>query len=390
MMSGKAMTRRMAWSNTGSGFLAVAMATVASAQSTFQFDRQVGLATFKGAAGCLAIHTASLAADKRMTLVFLGSPAARARLGEARVVAKADSACDAKLGMNNSPFQTFYRIERIGDTTERDAVVVVDPVRPITLREGRYPVGDLDGDGALESFHSCTSSEGVHYRVWTGPVIVGRVRWHHYFYVGYDMVMTCPDLDFFATSDTAPPARPLRRAAEPERDILELSQERALDVSVGGIRARYGDPELATAVDALAGVPHPWTVPQMIKMFEEASGSWLRRVAQDRVTLPSAVGSPRDSEYLRCEQLARVLAASRDPRAALTLGKTIDGKEVQDIPGGGRILDALYDYFVGDINYGLPPEQWLGIVSGHRYDYTWPAVRRWWATNRVRLEAQIR
>jgi hypothetical protein len=262
MMGAKAMTGRMVRSMARSGLLTGAIASGACAQPTFQFRRHVGLATFNGAAGCVAIHNASLAADKRVTLAFPGSPDAAARVGEARIVARSDSACDSKLGMGNEPRPTFYRIERTGDmTTGSNAFVVVDPVRPVTLREGRFPVGDLDGDGALESFHGCTSSEGVHYRVWTGPVIVGRVRWHHYFYVGYDMVGSCPDLAFFATSDTAPPVIAPPRAAEPERDILEMAKDRSLNVIVGGTPARYGDPELAIAVDALAGVPHPWTVP---------------------------------------------------------------------------------------------------------------------------------
>jgi len=65
--------------------------------------------------------------------------------------------------------------------------VVVDGTFPVAA-DGRV---DLDGDGRFESFMSCTSSEGVHLTVWSGPVNDGTRLWHRYVYLGSDTEPTC-------------------------------------------------------------------------------------------------------------------------------------------------------------------------------------------------------
>ena len=380
--------------------------TVADSSATspaFRYDQHVGLATFRGGRnGCLTIANASLEPGKRLTLVLVNQYES-SRVYDARVVAKADSACGwISVGAEGmSP--AFYRIERTNDTTVNDvAFAVVDPVAPITIRSG-LPVGDVDGDGALEVFHSCTSSETVHYRVWTGPVIEGRVRWNGRRNVDYDMVHTCPDLAFFATAATGPPIVAREPTPEPEGDILEMAKERPLGVRVDGQLARYGDPVLAAAVDHLSDVPHPWTVPQFIRLFNQTSSEWLRKLEATRAARRNEMWPEWRTELQRRQDLARILAASRDPRAALALGRTLDdtartasppGRELTfgpplggEFPNAVAIFEAIFDYYVADINYGLPPEEWQGVVAGKSYDFTVPAVRRWWAANRVRLEA---
>jgi hypothetical protein len=51
---------------------------------------------------------------------------------------------------------------------------------------------DLDGDGAPEKFTQCASSEGVWFRVWSGPAYQGTPLWSGYYYLGYDAEVTCP------------------------------------------------------------------------------------------------------------------------------------------------------------------------------------------------------
>src|SRR3954464_12428887 len=55
-------------------------------------------------------------------------------------------------------------------------------------------------------------------------------------------------------------------ASAGERDILEIARERPPKVFVNGVP---GDPKLAAAVDALADIPHPWTVPTIIEVFDK-------------------------------------------------------------------------------------------------------------------------
>jgi hypothetical protein len=38
---------------------------------------------------------------------------------------------------------------------------------------------------------ACTSNEGVHLRIWSGPPGDSKVLWHEYFYVPYDTEPTC-------------------------------------------------------------------------------------------------------------------------------------------------------------------------------------------------------
>jgi hypothetical protein len=57
-------------------------------------------------------------------------------------------------------------------------------------------------------------------------------------------------------------------ASAAERDILEIAKERPPKVFVNGVP---GDPKLAAAVDALADIPHPWTVPTIIEVFDKGN-----------------------------------------------------------------------------------------------------------------------
>ncbi len=61
---------------------------------------------------------------------------------------------------------------------------------------GGIATADLDGDGVPERFRACTSSEGVHLTIWSGAPLTGRLRWHRYFYLGYDVEPDCTEADY--------------------------------------------------------------------------------------------------------------------------------------------------------------------------------------------------
>jgi hypothetical protein len=54
---------------------------------------------------------------------------------------------------------------------------------------------DLDGDDRDEVFRTCTSSEGVHFTIWSGSPFDGVRRWHGYYPLGYDVSPTCRPAD---------------------------------------------------------------------------------------------------------------------------------------------------------------------------------------------------
>jgi hypothetical protein len=58
-------------------------------------------------------------------------------------------------------------------------------------KDGTRFFADLDNDRQPEYFSSCASTEGIHFSVWTGKPVIGKLRWHQYYYLGYDITPTC-------------------------------------------------------------------------------------------------------------------------------------------------------------------------------------------------------
>jgi hypothetical protein len=70
-------------------------------------------------------------------------------------------------------------------------------VRAGSLRvRGRTVVGDLDGDGVPEQFRVCTSMEGLHFTIWSGEPLKGKLRFHQYFPLHYAVDPTCTEADY--------------------------------------------------------------------------------------------------------------------------------------------------------------------------------------------------
>jgi hypothetical protein len=63
---------------------------------------------------------------------------------------------------------------------------------PPDLTSGELPQLDIDGDGVIERFSSCASSEGLHLTVSSGEPPKGVEIWHAYYYLGYDTEADCP------------------------------------------------------------------------------------------------------------------------------------------------------------------------------------------------------
>lgn len=89
----------------------------------------------------------------------------------------------------------------------RLSIAVVAPAHEPVVRNGRVEA-DLDGDGVAERFRACASSEGVHLTIWSGPPLTGRLRWHRYFYLGYDVEPSCTAADYREPAGGARLGRP--------------------------------------------------------------------------------------------------------------------------------------------------------------------------------------
>ena len=174
-----------------------------SSQNPFRYDQQVGIANLHGSDGCLASGNPAIDPAAKITLV--DQPAENLAfetpmVAEATVVERLKEDCDnhhmftQEFGLSGP---TYYRIRVQGDWQGNSyTFAIVDPLRPITVN-GKNVEGDLDGDGAKETFRICTSSEGAHYQVWTGEPLAGHPRWHRYVYAGYDTENVCTEKDYF-------------------------------------------------------------------------------------------------------------------------------------------------------------------------------------------------
>lgn len=72
---------------------------------------------------------------------------------------------------------------------------VIQPTKAIQVKNNLASV-DLNKDGRLEYFRSCTSNEGGHFTIWTGKPLQGKRIWHSYYYVDYGTEADCKKKDW--------------------------------------------------------------------------------------------------------------------------------------------------------------------------------------------------
>jgi hypothetical protein len=139
--------------------------------------------------------------------------------------------------------------------------------------------------------------------------------------------------------------------AEDEKDVLVIALQHPRDSKIqnpnGTWRVpKYGDDKAEQAEAKLSSYPHPWTVSKLLQWY-------------------AAPQKPEDRAYL-----ARLLALSRDPRAAIALGESLESEDF-DI----RIA-ACY----GLLDYFLP-----GTIGGGTENHM-IIVKAWWVQNKEKLK----
>jgi hypothetical protein len=161
------------------------------------FDSRVGVVdTNSEGKLCLRIADPNLAVGAGVNVVLPDKPQHVAR---AAVEAKAPGDCSRNPGTD--PEANFYLLKLVGGKSAiklgepLTAIAVVGPAGQVSVRRGTAS-GDLDGDGRDEFFRACSSSEGNHLTVWTGRPLIGKRRWHSYYYLGFDVVPDCKKKDY--------------------------------------------------------------------------------------------------------------------------------------------------------------------------------------------------
>jgi hypothetical protein len=135
---------------------------------------------------CLAIANQSLPPGSPITVASLDDKAA---IVDGRVggVTASEAICPALLPdrrVHNASKWSFYELKLSAPVDL--GIGVIGEARAVT---GGL---DLNGNGAPEKFTQCASSEGVWFRVWSGPAYQGTPLWSGYYYLGYDTEVTCP------------------------------------------------------------------------------------------------------------------------------------------------------------------------------------------------------
>ena len=178
--------------------LIICACCVAARADQFSFDSRVGVVDSNSEGRlCLKISDKNLADGAEVRFITTDRPQ---RVVRAAVEGKAAGDCSRNPGTD--PEANFYLLKLVGGRQGVNlaeplppSIAVVGPAGAVSVRRG-VASGDLDGDGRAEFFRACSSTEGNHLTVWTGRPLVGKRRWHSYYYLGFDVVPDCKKKDY--------------------------------------------------------------------------------------------------------------------------------------------------------------------------------------------------
>jgi len=151
----------------------------------------VGLVSVKDQKACLSLSRPGLAANSPLRLVKTAAPQS---VSEGRS-GGSDASCPQNAGAEASAVS--YAVQ--GDPAwlgQAGFAIGVVGFKGTFQQEGGQVTADLDGDGVAEYFRSCASAEGLHLTVWSGKPLEGKLRWHGYLYLGYDVTPDCTPKDY--------------------------------------------------------------------------------------------------------------------------------------------------------------------------------------------------
>jgi len=160
----------------------LALVGLTTARSQSKVASKVGVVSAKNGVICLQIANRDLKSGEDITVVFPTGIGKGINLGE--IDKKLERSC-AEIADDALAFYSLT-VPGIEPPAAGIGVVGVD----VGVNNG-VASADIDGDGKKDSFRSCTSTESVHFTVWSGKQLTGRRLWHGYYYLGYDTPVTC-------------------------------------------------------------------------------------------------------------------------------------------------------------------------------------------------------
>ena len=157
----------------------------------YDYASSIGTAAFSRARLCLAINNPRLVPGGRVNLVVPSIPQS---VTNAEVVRSAPDACGTPQLRDSG--SDLYELRLLSGTlpSVMPVIAVTNSSYPLQ-KTGAVISGDLAGNGEREFFRSCNSAEGVHLTVWSGKPFKGKLKWHSYYYLGYDLQPNCTSKD---------------------------------------------------------------------------------------------------------------------------------------------------------------------------------------------------
>jgi hypothetical protein len=152
--------------------------------AVWSYEERVGVVSAGTERACFTTKASSLAANTPLLVV---DPNTRQR--HRAVILGADAECIDPGGGAEGLHGYAIRLEGPAPPPFH-AIGVVNASAQLRAVDGAM-AADVDGDGRDEFFRACTSTEGLHFTIWTGAALTSQRRWHQYQYLGYDVSPTC-------------------------------------------------------------------------------------------------------------------------------------------------------------------------------------------------------
>jgi len=171
-------------------------------KTEFSFKANLGAAEMTSKTEmCLVIPNDNLVEGDKVAAIFAGEPKSQS-LVNTIVQRKLDN-CGRK-NHETSGKVFYYSLKVVDGSYEFEsqyqelnpvAIAFVGNSQAVSLQSG-VVIADLNGDGKVEYFRSCTSTEGVHLTVWTGRPLESERQWHWYIDLNFETVPSCTTKDY--------------------------------------------------------------------------------------------------------------------------------------------------------------------------------------------------
>ena len=161
------------------------------------FNKITDLATHIGWIhnNCLAIKNGNLDPGNEVMIVSFEK---EQQSYAASIDKKADSNTNCpqlledRKAINLTEGYAFYILKQ--GTSKLDLGIGLVGTKPKLQKLNGQITGDINNDALLEYFTQCSSSEGIHFSVWSEKPYQGEPVWTGYYYLGYDIEPNCPEV----------------------------------------------------------------------------------------------------------------------------------------------------------------------------------------------------